>query len=566
MLAGKKLGPNPRIRRQHLSSAPTIDVFTGYLKELLNSPPGARFDISWEVDGQTHTMTLSYRHDASIADWKLYRGTEPGSVLILEHQTNDVPLLYNLISSQTGQTAQISDVEMALATGHGNLSTTESNSSNYMIRNLQKLFKDAQSDITAHVRNNGLEGRDEFAVFQPAFVQNPPNSVSTVMVPSDSPVLTPENLTAQQVRISPEAAHTVDLTLGRSLRQSLLVNDFGIICYPAFQFLLEQEYYKALTNNSPMSIVLVNIIGLAQHDGSCYRGPLPKQSMANFLTCLKGILRKTDVLAQYENGSFVFLLPETELAGAKLFARKVEEFVSNPAAMPGPGNAGLKVVFGIATLGQKLKTLPVLLAGAEQALQFAERNEKTLMSYDDYIESVSTPWVAMNQPVIPPPFKTIDLEPMRFLLSQLKAAEAGVFNYAAWLMFLERDYHRAQRQRRMLLTLLLRLRRVDINSNHPENRLPQAATWEAFRRIEQLQHKGDVLGQFNNGDYALLRPNVSVRTLETLARQIKSSLTEKPLAPDCDHKLLRVGVQIHAVCGHAALPDMLMLHPIEANF
>jgi len=172
----------------------------------------------------------------------------------------------------------------------------------------------------------------------------------------------------------------------------------------------------------------------------------------------------------------------------------------------------------------------------------------------------------MTQPVIPPPYKAIDLEPMRFLLGQLKAAEPGVFNYAAWLMFLERDYHRAQRQRRVLLTLLLRLRRFDINSNHPENRLPQAAIGEAFRRIEQLQHKGDVLGQFNHGDYALLRPNASVRTLATVGRQIKSSLTEKSLTPDFDHKLLRVGVQIHAVCGHAALPDMLMLHPLEASF
>jgi GGDEF domain-containing protein len=203
-----------------------------------------------------------------------------------------------------------------------------------------------------------------------------------------------------------------------------------------------------------------------------------------------------------------------------------------------------------------------LLAGAEQALRAAQVNDKLLMTYEDYNESLSTPWESEKQSAVPVVQKGVDLGPMRSLLATLKTADPGVFSNAAWLMFLEREYHRSQRQRRALLTMLLRLRRFEINSNHPEHLVPQAALHEALRRLEKLQSKGDILGQFGEGDYALLRPNASLKSLENLSRQIKNSLLELPLSDEFDHQYLRVGVQINAVFGHTSLPEMLMLHPI----
>jgi GGDEF domain-containing protein len=340
----------------------------------------------------------------------------------------------------------------------------------------------------------------------------------------------------------------------------------GVLSFPAFLFLLEQEYYKALTSNVALTVVLFRISGVAREDGSCYQGPLPKPAIQSALQQLRSGLRRTDMIAEYESGCFIFLLPETELTGAKLFARKISRFFSNPSLLPGPGNAGLKVNFGLATLGEKLKTLPVLLGGAEQALSAAEGTDCTVVTYDDYVESVSNPWQDMSHnATLVSPRKGIDLDPMRNLLSQLRAEDLGIFTYAAWLVFLEREYHRSLRQRRILLSMIVRMRLHDITASNPSNMLPQEAVREAFKRIGQMQRKGDIIGHFTHGNYGVLRPACSIKGMEQFARQIKKALMERPLSNDYDHNDLRIGVQICAVRGNTSFPDALMFHQVEAT-
>jgi GGDEF domain-containing protein len=311
-------------------------------------------------------------------------------------------------------------------------------------------------------------------------------------------------------------------------------------------------------------VVLLKIVGVARQDGSCYHGALPKTAIQNALHWLKSKLRKTDILAQYENNCFVFLLPETDTNGAKLFAKKIERFFSRPEVMPGQDNVGVKVCLGMATLGSKLRTLPLLLAGAEQAMFAAMRGDGTIVSYEEY-QQAATPWTGTGDSTGQPPAKGVNLEPMHQLMRQLRAEDQGIFTYAAWLVFLEREFNRAQRQGKALLTLLLRLRINDISSDHPESMLPKAAVSAAFRRIEHLQKKGDIVGHFVNGNYAILRPNASTKALEALAKQIKQSLIEQPLAPGYDHRNLKIGTQIDVVNGDKQCSDSLTFQPVNRN-
>jgi len=537
-----------------------MDVFTGYLRELLAAPPGAEFEFGWDTNGQHFTMTLCYSRQSGVANWKLYRGKEPKSQLVWEHLTNDIPLLYNLVVSQTGSGETTCDADLALALQHGELTSPGSRAGSYMVRNLQKLFVEAQSE---HVRK--VKTDDEIAPFvkeAAPVVQNwgPENIVRQEIVIPAQPVI------ELQPNVSPHAAHTVDLTRGRGLLQSLLINEMGVLSFPAFLFLLEQEYYKALTSNAALTVVLFRISGVARDDGSCYQGPLPKPAIQSALQQLRAGLRRTDMIAEYEAGCFIFLLPETELTGAKLFARKISRFFSNPSLLPGPGNAGLKVNFGLATLSERLKTLPVLLGAAEQALSAAEATDTTVVTYDDYVESVSNPWQDQSQnATLVSPRKGINLDPMRNLLSQLRAEDLGIFTYAAWLVFLEREYHRSLRQRRILLSMIVRMRLHDITASNPSNMLSQEAVREAFRRIGQMQKKGDIIGHFTHGNFAVMRPACSIKGMEQLSRQIKKALMERPLCNDYDHNDLRIGIQICAVRGNTSFPDALMFHQVEST-
>jgi GGDEF domain-containing protein len=164
-----------------------------------------------------------------------------------------------------------------------------------------------------------------------------------------------------------------------------------------------------------------------------------------------------------------------------------------------------------------------------------------------------------------PPHKGVNLDPMHQLMRQLRAEDQGIFTYAAWFVFLEREFNRAQRQGKALLVLLLRMRIGDIASDHPENMLPKAAVSAAFRRIEHLQKKGDIVGHFVNGNFAILRPNASLKALEALEKQIKQSLMESPLAPGYNHNALKVGTQINLVNLDPQASDSLTFQCVQNN-
>jgi GGDEF domain-containing protein len=564
MLLGKNLSAS-KVHRRQLSSPPSLDVFKAYMRELLAAPPDAQFEIAWEDRHQPYCMSLRYLQDKNVAEWKLYSGEENVAILAIETRTNNVYTLFNLINSQAGHCDNEREKIESAPVARDDLNLVETRADSYAIQNLHRLLTEARDDISllkpppeskkGTLEFNQIRQPEDLLHWGPPTTDNKLSAQRRGGMPADGKV----------ANISPSAAHAVDLSRGRGLLQSLLANELGIMSYPALLFLLEQEYYKALTSGAPMTIVILKVLGLAKRDGKCVQAHLPKEVVQNTMQGLKRRLRKTDLLAQYENDAFIFLLPETDMAGAKLFAKKVERFLSKPEILPGPGNAGLKVCFGVASLGSRLKTLPTLLAGAEQALVAALQSKQSLVTYDDYVKAMAAPWEDGAELTAQAPCKGINLDPMRQLMKQLRVEHLGIFTFSAWLLFLEREYNRAERQGRVLLTLLIRMRLNDIASEHPENMLPRAAIEEAFRRIESLQRKGDIVGQFEQGNYALLRPNASIKALENLSKQMKNSLTEKPLAAGYDHGCLRVGTQIDAVCSNSNNIDVLNFHPVGAS-
>jgi GGDEF domain-containing protein len=519
MLLNTKLGPGPRVRRRQLASQPDINVFGDYLKELFSAPPGAELDFSWNVGSETYTVSVCYSRTEQVGNWKLYRGSGIATKLIWEHLTNDIPLLHNLVVWETRTGERTYDADLILGTHNGGAANVQERGNNFMVRNLQRLFVEAES--------KGAQNDPDRTLQLPALA--PVNKSEMLTYRGDSA------LTAPTPQSSPLIAHTIDLSHGRNLLCSLHVQDLGVLSSSAFLFLLEQEYYKAQSALAPMTVILAKIIGSSQFST---QEALTVSSIRNRLEAVKLSLRKTDVLAVYESGTFAFLLPETDTAGAKQFVQKANRILTQS----GPnGESGLLAAFGIATLNETLSSLPALLGAAEEALFCAERSASRVLAYEDGIDGFANPWhVDGNRNTSP--FKQINLDAMRRLSAQLHPEALGAFTHPAWLMFLEREYHRARRQGKPLLSVVL-----------GTTESSATAIKEILKRVNQIQNRSDIIGQMLHGQFALISPNNSLEGVVALTERIKTALNQP-----------NISVNVCAAQENSSLPNSLIFYPVEA--
>jgi GGDEF domain-containing protein len=516
MLSNMKLGPGPRVRKRQLSCPPDIDVFGDYLRELFSAPPGAELDFSWVVGSEVYTISVSYSRTAQVANWKLYRNVGLNTKLIWEHLTNDIPLLHNLVVWETKTGERTHDADLVLGKRNGGAAYAREQGDNFMVRNLQRLFVD--------VENKGVANDPDRTLRLPALA--PVNQSEMLTYKNDAPQSAP-------------VAHTIDLSHGRNLLCSLQVQDLGVLASSAFLFLLEQEYYKAQTTQLPVTVILMEVIGSSH--GSTQEG-ITLSSIRNRLETVKLSLRKTDVLAVYETGTFAFLLPETDGSGAKMFVQKADRILSQR----GPnGETGLSAVFGIATLNQTLSSLPALLGAAEEALACAERSTQRAIAYEDGADGFGNAWHSTGNRKASP-FKHINLEPMRKLAEHLHPQALGAFTPAAWLMFLEREYHRARRQGKPLLSVVLGLDENAIGVS----RGPDAAK-EFLKRLSQIQNRGDIIGQMPHGQFALISPNNSLEGVNALTERIKSALNQP-----------QISVNVCAAQENSSFPNSLLFYRV----
>src|ERR1700678_1302345 len=65
----------------------------------------------------------------------------------------------------------------------------------------------------------------------------------------------------------------VYLAPGRELLQQLFINEHGVFSYPTFLFFLEREYYEAIENNSPITLVVFCAKDIASMPGYASTSP-----------------------------------------------------------------------------------------------------------------------------------------------------------------------------------------------------------------------------------------------------------------------------------------------------
>jgi len=534
MLAKKRLGPGPRIRRRYLTTFPTLDVFQNYLCELSPSLNGARLDFSWQVRGELYTVTLSFSQTASIADWKLYVGREPYSNLVWEHQTNDVSLIHNLVLTETGYGSKVCTMEGALGTVHDFRDSPEARDSYYvnssLAMNLQKLFSDGQGKST----QNG----ECITSFSASTKDN------SDLSGKQRPKLVIDSL---------------DLTCGRELFLKFLGDQSDVYSYPAFLFTLEQEYYKAINNNLPLTLVIIS-----------FESELCGMHSKVVQECLRkivGVQRKTDVLAHYEDDKFIVLLPETDISGGKLFATKLERALSCEHSISGADAPVLRPAFGVAELGEYCKTLTALLFAAEQALSKAKAAENRIVSYDSLFLLSPLPWNDQDGGVERSTIsaRAPNLAPLQDMLRHLISPGYGIFTFPAFLIFLEREFLRAARSKSDLFVLLLKLGKSEgIQPDGVSALLPDSVIVQSVKQIMKIKREGDIFAHYHNDSFIMIRRDASICSLENFAKRA-TQVISAPATVEEEGKALipQLYFQICAVERHPTETSLMKLVAVD---
>lgn len=152
-----------------------------------------------------------------------------------------------------------------------------------------------------------------------------------------------------------------------------------------------------------------------------------------------------------------------------------------------------------------------------------------------------------NLPPLEP--KTVDSSVVQQVIMSLRRGDTGMFNYPAFLYFLEQEYFRGHRSGSPLSVIIFEMRvKSGINGSIREP-MPIVALREAVLRISQAKRHNDLLAHYESFDYALLCPDTKGEGARVFANRIVNTLTKTPLATGVDKNTLSLSF------GAACVPE-----------
>ncbi len=155
----------------------------------------------------------------------------------------------------------------------------------------------------------------------------------------------------------------------------------GALRRQAFLYLLQQEHFRYERSGVRYALALFNF-GTTQKLDTTY-SPFSKQVMKLAVQRINAAKRKLDVIGHFDNTLFALLLPETDSAGAAVFAHRICDLITRPPITPELANESLVASFGIASVPNDVRDLSALLAAAKTAHQRSKMMGAPVCLYDD---------------------------------------------------------------------------------------------------------------------------------------------------------------------------------------
>ncbi|MBK9143609.1 MAG: DUF4388 domain-containing protein [Candidatus Melainabacteria bacterium] len=135
---------------------------------------------------------------------------------------------------------------------------------------------------------------------------------------------------------------------------------------------------------------------------------------------------------------------------------------------------------------------------------------------------------ATGKPALVP--KTVDSAAVQAVMMSLRRPDTGMFNYPAFLYFLEQEYFRAHRAGTPLSVIIFEMRVKTGVKEVIREPLPTSALNESVLRITTTKRHNDLLAHYEGFDYALLCPDTRGEGARIFANRIVQALNREPLS------------------------------------
>jgi two-component system cell cycle response regulator len=294
--------------------------------------------------------------------------------------------------------------------------------------------------------------------------------------------------------------------------------DSGLITYPAFLFMLEREYYLAWRANRSLALLIFSIDGQQPRQVEV---ETVDPFMPLHLSHILRIKRKSDILAHYKGQQFALLLPHTTVTGAKIIARRIVKALEASGQSTGQS---ITCTFGAADVKGDGKTLSMVLMAAEEAKRFGEESGTRIVAYRDVLINKSPEERALHhqQCTLANLNHSVYGSMVEKLKSELSAKQTGVFLAPVLSYFLEHDYRRAVRENQSLCVLTFSFK-IEFANKAPQYPFLQK---ELLGYVAKVKRRTDILAEYNQGTFALLLPDTPISGAKTLAKRMKDVLEQ----------------------------------------
>ncbi len=155
--------------------------------------------------------------------------------------------------------------------------------------------------------------------------------------------------------------------------------DTGVFSYSAFQYFIEQEYFRFQFYHAPFSVIVFEMwIWTGQKLEA-----LPVQAVAEAARRIDVVKRSIDVLAHFEALNYALLLPNTETTSAVVLGYRILEVLRMASLVSGMDPQCLAIAMGIAGIPEDCRDVGLLLSAAKVAKNVAQRSEFPIIMFKD---------------------------------------------------------------------------------------------------------------------------------------------------------------------------------------
>jgi hypothetical protein len=158
-----------------------------------------------------------------------------------------------------------------------------------------------------------------------------------------------------------------------TLTETLIRPESGILCYEAFLYFLQYEYYRFDAYGSALSLIIFDMLARKQEANMEIYDRLPLQAAAIAGMRIDLIKRPLDILGHFEALDYAIIMPNTRASSAAFIANRIYETLTAAPLIAGVDRSSCFLSFGVATLPSAGEDLQSLVVAAKDAKQRAKQ-------------------------------------------------------------------------------------------------------------------------------------------------------------------------------------------------